>query len=752
MNPERIKHRTLSCVLCISWFTLLQCGVPFCYAMSFDQQLENMQNDPHIGYIVPAGAQRGTTTTITVGGQYIEGADGIRISGGGVRGNVVGFDKPLSLNEALQVRNKLQKARAAKGIGSEERLGRREMQSLMEEAGVSREQLMKVLNRNRMRTDPTMQENEQVAEEVSIEIEVLPDAKPGRRELRIVRDGRLSAPLAFYIGETLERTEADKAAVEPTLPIVFNGQIMPGETDEWAFRASKGDQLVVAALARELVPHLADAVPGWFQAVISLCDSAGQEVAYADDYRFNPDPAFYYEIPADGTYTLKIRDSIYRGRQDFVYRITLGEIPFVTSIFPLGGKIGEKTIVKLEGKNLPITKISMGDEPRIETLKGTPLAHPIPFGSSSLPEVMESEPNNSTVDAALVELGCVVNGRIDAPSDRDVFAVQLEKGEQLLVEVTARRLNSPLDSVLMITDAAGQQLALNNDTEDRSEGRITHHADARLIFEAPQAGAYHVHLGDIQNGGGADFAYRLFVGSPEPDYALRVAPSSLNGVPGESVPLTVYALRKDGFDGEIEILMKNGIEGLRLDGARIPEGQDQIELTLTLPPDPLDVPLTLELEGRAKIRTKTVSRPAVPAEDMTQAFVYHHLVLSEELLLANIENGFPRRQAAWDTDPVKIRRGKSVTITCNAPLSLGRQQLNLLPRNLPAGVSIENVDVSRGVIEITLAIDASAQKGLEGNLLFDLIAERTMPARDGREARTLRIAAGSLPALPFEIR
>ena len=38
----------------------------------------------------------------------------------------------------------------------------------------------------------------------------------------------------------------------------------------------------------------------------------------------------------DGRYTVQIRDALHRGREDFVYRLTLGEIPFVTSVFPLG--------------------------------------------------------------------------------------------------------------------------------------------------------------------------------------------------------------------------------------------------------------------------------------------------------------------------------------------------------------------------------------------------------------------------------
>ena len=90
-------------------------------------------------------------------------------------------------------------------------------------------------------------------------------------------------------------------------------------------------------------------MPGWFQATLALYDAKGSELAYADDYRFHPDPVLLYEIPADGDYVLEIKDAIYRGREDFVYRITLGELPFVTGIFPLGGPSGRRTTVAADG-------------------------------------------------------------------------------------------------------------------------------------------------------------------------------------------------------------------------------------------------------------------------------------------------------------------------------------------------------------------------------------------------------------------
>ena len=104
--------------------------------------------------------------------------------------------------------------------------------------------------------------------------------------------------------------------------------------------------------ARQLVPYVADGVPGWLQAVLKLYDASGKEVAYNDDFRSNPDPLLYYEVPDDGEYVLTINEALFRGRESFVYRITVGELPYVTSIFPLGGRVGEVVNIEMNGWNL----------------------------------------------------------------------------------------------------------------------------------------------------------------------------------------------------------------------------------------------------------------------------------------------------------------------------------------------------------------------------------------------------------------
>jgi len=59
-----------------------------------------------------------------------------------------------------------------------------------------------------------------------------------------------------------------------------------------------------------------------------------------------------------------------------------------------------------------------------------------------------------------------------------------------------------------------------------------------------------------------------------------------------------------------------------------------VKLTLTVPPSPMGRPVSLQFEGRATVASREVVHPAVPAQDMMQAFEYRHLVPSQELDVA----------------------------------------------------------------------------------------------------------------------
>ena len=617
---------------------------------------------PHIGYVYPAGGQVGTTFEIQVGGQFLEGVTNAFITGDDITAEVIDFHRPMPQGQFNKLRDRLQELR------DKRQATRRGDSTNVWTAADQRE--LDDIREQILKNPPNRNAAPAIADVATVKITIPTNAAPGAREIRLLARGGLSNPMKFCIGALAEFTapaaqvdnpEADRLRrqfnlpplaapttniARVTLPAIINGQIMPGEVDRYRFTARRGQQLVVAVSARDLIPYLADAVPGWFQATVALYDAKGKELAYEDDFRFRPDPVLHFAIPRDGEYTVAVKDSIYRGREDFVYRLALGELPFVTSLFPLGGTVGTATRVELTGWNLPVTQITATPT----TAGVTTLVLPgtncwlttVPFAADELPEAFESESINSNSSAQPLNWPVIVNGRIETPGDTDVFQIEGRAGDTLVAEVTARRLNSPLDAVLKICDANGTQLAANDDCEDRASGLNTHHADPQLLFRVPSDGRYFIHLADTQRHGGPEYGYRLRLSAPQPDFELRAVPASLSVRLGDRVPVRIVAMRHDGFTNEITVALKNAPAGFKTSGGRIAAGTNETTLMLTAPSVRERALFSLTLEGRARTEVGEILRPVVPAEDLMQAFFYRHLVPAQELQVAIIGRG-PQR-------------------------------------------------------------------------------------------------------------
>ena len=269
----------------------------------------------------------------------------------------------------------------------------------------------------------------------------------------------LSNPLIFSVGQLPEfreienKTNVADAELAITLPATVNGrmipgdvdrqqaplrqssQYVPGDADRYRFHARQGHELVVAASARDLMPYLADAVPGWFQATLALFDASGRELAYVDDYQFQPDPVLHCRIPADGEYVVEIKDALYRGREDFVYRIAIGELPFVTSAFPLGGLAGTKTTVEVTGWNLPpkgrmpafgfkepgVYEVSLRSGTLVSNGWRFAVGHACRRRSSAKGTTPRSRRRRVT-------LPVIINGRVQEAGDSDVFTLRGARG------------------------------------------------------------------------------------------------------------------------------------------------------------------------------------------------------------------------------------------------------------------------------------------------------------------------------------
>jgi hypothetical protein len=322
-----------------------------------------------------------------------------------------------------------------------------------------------------------------------------------------------------------------------------------------------------------------------------------------------------------------------------------------------------------------------------------------------------------------------------------------------VADVMARRLESPLDSMLRLTDANGKELAFNDDYDDKGDGLHTHHADSYLRFTLPADGAYYVFLGDAQGQGGPEYAYRLRLGTPRPDFALRVVPSTVSVRGGMAVPLTVYALRQDGCTNTISVVLKGAPPGFALSGAELTPGHDQARITLTAPTSGAERVFKLVLEGRSFVQSKTVVHPVVPADDKMQAFLYRHLVPSEEMELTVLDR--PQLAVALkilDPMPVKIPAGGTARVRVRVPArAVNNYQLEL--SDPPPGIAL--LEVAPGDGETTLSFHCDAAKlksGTTGNLIVNIVAKRSRPNGGGKgRGNQAQFVIGALPAIPFEI-
>ncbi len=636
----------------------------------------------YIGYVYPAGGQQGETFPIRLGGQGLMHVSDVVVSGEGVSVRLVDHYRVMSneelsllsqqLNELRQPETVLDDVMAAKmawfefhaPIGpvaeSPPAAPNGAETPALPEKELAKQNLIKRIEW-RFAEDERMPAVSSQSELVFAEVTVEPDAKPGRREIRVITKLGVSNALPFYVGQVPEvarkpmktcqlpilgkeylaqrHRPPEEEELHVSVPCTMNGQIAAGEVNRYRFQATKGQRLVISVKARQLVPYVADGVPGWFQAVLKLYDAGGREVAYNDDFRSNPDPVLYYEVPEDGEYVLTINEALFRGRESFVYRITIGELPFVTSIFPLGGRVGEPVHIEMDGWNLeqmtltpPPGDAKPGYYP-ITATNGQLVSNELLFALDTLPECLETEPNDEPSQAQPVSLPVIVNGRADHPGDWDVFAVDGKAGETIVAEVHARRLGSPFDSFVKVTGPDGKVIALNDDHFDVGSGLNTDHADSYLMVTLPADGKYLIHLGDTRRRAGRACAYRLRISQPQPDFALRVMPSRICIPSQASTAVTVFAIRKDGFTGPIQLSFKGLPEGLESPGATLPENQEVVQLGVSTSLAALEKPVNVAILGTASIDGQEIVHEAVPAEDKMQAFLWRHLLTAETLPL-----------------------------------------------------------------------------------------------------------------------
>lgn len=691
---------------------------------------------PSIGYVDPAGGLSGSEVVVTIGGQYIESFEAVFLNDQILASEQIGFQRIYDRPAANRVRRQKELVEAALDVETVDRR-RQQLRRALEQ--IEHELEMVRQGRQAMRQNPDaaarQQFNPQIAERIRLRFRIPESVEPGEMDLRVITAGGVSNPIRFQIGQIgetmsqdLPRSEAGIALLPP-LPVLVNGRVMPGEEKRYRFEAKAGQTMILRADARALIPYLADAVPGWFQAVLTLYDSHGREIAYNDSYGAGPDPLLIFDVPQDGFYEVAIRDAIHRGREDFIYRLSIGELPLITSVYPPGGTIGEPTEIKLTGVNLPSGKPTLTPSKEsglaatssVQITSEGLLSNRYPFRLSPLASI-EAASDNDCISRAQELLGEVaVNGSLGIPGKAAWFSFKGKRGQRVRIETVARRLGSPVDSRLTLFNNSGEELAVSDDEVDPLQGLMTHHADSRIEIEIPDNGMYFILLEDVLGGGGDAHVYRLEFSQSQPDFALRVVPSSLRLRRGGVAPVTVHAVRSGGFDGPISLSLVNPVSGFSLERAEIPEGSDSVQMLLTACEQADEGLIRIDVEGKADLDEGVIRRRAVPAEDRMQAFLYRHLVPSAQMMVQVVEPLPLQVRVSLPSDgALPVRAGEQVRIPaeCVWQSDSTRRGVRINVSNPPEWIMLAETSLRAGDGEILLDVGTDAKPGETATLLL----------------------------------
>jgi hypothetical protein len=365
---------------------------------------------------------------------------------------------------------------------------------------------------------------EPAKDKLTAQLQIAPDCPLGEHAFRVRTKTGLSDLRTFWVGTlpNVQEKEPNNDLDKPQkidLNVTVNGVITGEDVDCFAVDAQQGQRLTAVVEGLRLGRAMWDPR-------VAIFDSKHALMALSDDHPLvRQDCIASILAPADGQYIIQLRDTMYGGSDKCRYRLHVGTFPQPTAVLPLGGKPGEEIDFRFLGdlKGEFNRKIRLPDhsDPEhwlfAEDSDGTSAAG-IPIRINDLPNFVElaaDDSSHSELSKAIpVEAPGAINGVISQPNQFDFYKFTSKKGEVWDINCFARRLRSPLDSLVQVYQLDGKLLAGNDDTGG---------PDSYIRFTAPADGEFAVSIRDHLMHGGPTYTYRIEI--------TRVAPSMVVNLP-----------------------------------------------------------------------------------------------------------------------------------------------------------------------------------------------------------------------------
>ncbi len=310
--------------------------------------------------------------------------------------------------------------------------------------------------------------------------------------------------------------------------------------------------------------------------IVRLLHADGRVLHVADDDTTGPDCKFRFVFAEAGEYLLQVGESHYVAGGE--YHLRIGDFPIIDHVFPLAVRRGENTKFSFTGLDSSLivgpelvmpTELT---EDFVSVSARTPEGHSSAWGMvavSKLPQFVEPlrSATQETPIKNVVDVPIGISGRLEQPGERDTYWIRGLKGQVIRFAARTRSLGCAALLQMQLWNAAGTKLAETavNDSDEWS-----------LDFTIPDDGEYRLEVGDLLKRGGSEFGYWVEV-VPSGNFSIAIkadaksrrsfAIEDANG--GCAVDLQISRF---GYEGEIDLSIKDSIKGLRLLNPRIVAG------------------------------------------------------------------------------------------------------------------------------------------------------------------------------------
>ncbi|MCA9037347.1 MAG: serine protease [Planctomycetaceae bacterium] len=484
----------------------------------------------------------------------------------------------------------------------------------------------------------------------------------GLYEARVMSRLGLSAARFFSVGTLPEVVQSSpntslNQAMKISVDCVCNAAMSNKSVDYFSFNAVQGQRYIIHCAAKDIDSKL--------NAVLIVADEMGRDLIVE-----RRGGAIDFTAPNDGTFVIKVHELTFKGGPEYFYRLTLRKLH---------------------------------PDEAIPQFAATRTVSSFSWPPEGLPEkaaIRETEPNPPAT-AQKIELPCDISGSFFPAADVDAFEFTARKDEVWWIEVASERLGRPTDPSVVVQRVTGEgEQQTVSDVAEYSDipspvkvssngyaydGPPYNGGSADIIgkLEVKEDGLYRLQITDLFGGTRTDDRniYRLIIRKAQPDFALiswamhmelrngdRNAlskPIALRA--GATMALEVVAVRRDGFDGPIELKMHNLPDGVTAEGLTIPAGKSRGIMLITASQEaPRGMAFT-SFTGKAMIGDKEVTHAvsmaamAWPVRDAWQEIPSPRLVTSIPVSVTDSEVA-PISIAASEQDIFEVKAGEKLNI------------------------------------------------------------------------------------------